>query len=216
MPGATDHAAGGGPGSAGAAAAAPAALALFRQRNFTALWCGQFVSLLGERCTYIALVALLAEHTHGLRDARSAWLLSLLANTMLAPVLAFAPFAGAWIDRRNLKFVVVTCDALRAGIVLMVPVAYGLTGRIAPVFAILFLLFTCGVFFRPAKSSLTPEIVAGPQLLTANTWLTGAGIVAAAVGTLGGAWLVDHWGWARVLALNGVTYLVSAGAMLAR
>jgi MFS family permease len=200
------------PGIAGGTAAVPA---LFRQRSFTALWCGQFVSLVGERCTYVALIAMLAEHTHGLREARAAWLLSLLANIMLAPVLLFAPFAGAWIDRRNLKSVVVSCDALRAAIILLVPVVYRLGGEVTPVFALLFLLFTCGVLFLPAKSALTPEIVPRPQLLAANTWLTGAGIAAAGLGTLGGAWLVDHWGWSRVLDLNGGTYLLSALAMLA-
>jgi MFS family permease len=196
-------------------AGAPPLPALFRQRNFSALWWGQFVSLLGERCTYLALVALLAEHTHGLRDANSAWLLSLFAIVMLAPVLIFAPFAGAWIDRRDLRHVVVTCDVLRGVIALLVPAVYRLTGEIFPVFALLFLLFTCGVIFLPAKSSLTPEIVSAPQLLAANTWLTAAGIVAAGLGSLGGGWLVDHGGWALGLYLNGATYLISAGAMFA-
>ena len=187
---------------------------LFRQRNFSALWWGQLVSLLGERCAYLALVALVARHTDGLRDAHAAWLLSLLANVMLAPVLAFAPFAGAWIDRRNLRHVVVTCDLLRAALVMLVPVAYRLTGEIGPVFTLLFLLFTCGVFFLPAKSALTPEIVPATQLLAANTWLTVAGIIAAVLGTLGGGWLVDHHGWALALELNGATYMASVVALL--
>jgi len=217
MHAATDSAGSRPPGPLGATTAtgAPPLLALFRQRSFSALWWGQLVSLLGERFSYLGLVALLAEHTHGLRDAHSAWLLSAFANMMLAPVLIFAPFAGAWIDRWDLRRVVVTCDVLRAVIVLLVPVAYGLTGTIVPVFALLFLLFTCGVIFLPAKSALTPEVVPAPQLLAANTWLTAAGIAAAGVGALAGGWLVDHWGWARALYLNGATYLISAGTMLA-
>src|SRR5512140_3783819 len=112
MPGATEPAAAGvgGPVPAGGGAAAAAARGLFRQRNFSALWWGQLVSLVGERCTYLALVAMVAQVTHGLRDARAAWQLSLLANVMLAPVLLFAPFAGAWIGRRNLRHVVVGAD----------------------------------------------------------------------------------------------------------
>ena len=211
--------------SAGAALPAPLAVAtaasgepvasLFRQRNFSALWWGQLVSLLGERCAYLALVALVAHHTHGLRDANAAWLLSLLANVMLAPVLAFAPFAGAWIDRRNLRHVVVACDLSRAALVLLVPVAYRLTGEIAPVFALLFLLFTSGVFFLPAKSALTPEIVPAAHLLAANTWLTVAGIIAAVLGTLGGGWRGDHHGWEIALGVNGAAYLASVVALLA-
>ena len=160
-------------------------------------------------------MAWLAEHTHGMRDPHSAWLLSLLANVMLAPVLLFAPFAGPWIDRRNLRRVVVACDLLRAATVVSIPMAHQLTVAVAPVCVLLFLLFTWGVLFLPAKSSLTPELVPAPQLLAANTWLTFAGIVAAGAGTLGGSWLVDHWGWARALELNAVTYLASAAALFA-
>ena len=195
--------------------AAPALPPLFRQRNFSALWWGQLVSLTGERVTYMALIALLAAHTHAFHDARSSLLLSALANVMLAPVLLFAPFAGAWVDRQNLRRVMVSADLLRACIILLVPVLYLLTRSVTPVFVVLFLLFTCGVFFLPAKSAFTPEIIAAPQLLSANTLLSAAGIAAAAVGSLGGGWLIDHRGWASALYLNGATYLVSVTALLA-
>ncbi len=76
---------------------------LLAQRNFAALWWGQLISILGERLTYLALVGLLAEHTHHFRDPRASLLLSLLANVMLAPVLLFSPFIGVWLDRSNLK-----------------------------------------------------------------------------------------------------------------
>src|SRR5262245_10650667 len=66
------------------------------QRNFAALWWGQLISILGERLTYLALVGLIAEHTHHFRDPNASWLLSLHANVMLAPVLLFSPFIGAW------------------------------------------------------------------------------------------------------------------------
>jgi MFS family permease len=188
---------------------------LFRQRNFSALWWGQLVSLTGERLTYLALIALLAAHTHAFRDARSSLLLSLLANVMLVPVLLFAPFAGAWVDRRNLRHVLVGADILRACLILAVPLLYLVTHSVWPVFVLLFLLFTCGVFFLPAKSALTPELVAGPQLLPANTWLSAAGIAATALGSLGGGWIIDRWGWASALYLNAATYLVSVVALLA-
>ncbi len=80
-------------------------------------------------------------------------------------------------------------------------------------FAIVFLMFTCNVFFLPAKSAITPEIVPREQLLAANALLSGAGIVATAVGALCGGWIVDHWGWPTALYINGVTYLVSVVAL---
>ncbi len=187
---------------------------LFRQRDFSALWWGQLISLMGERLTYLALVGLLSQHTHSFRDSRSSLLLSLLANVMLAPVLLFAPFTGAWVDRWNLKRVVVLSDLVRAAIVLLVPILYVATQHTFPVFALVFLLFTCNVFFLPAKSAITPEIVATPQLLAANAWLSGAGIAATAAGALGGGWLIDHSGWTTALYVNSATYLVSVVALL--
>jgi MFS family permease len=182
---------------------------LFRQRNFAALWLGQLISIVGDRLTYLALGGLLLQHTAGGIDARYSTLLALLGNVMLAPVLLFSPFTGAWVDRWNLKRVLVISDLLRAGIVVLVPILYGLSHHTGPAFGLVFLLFTCNVFFLPAKSAITPEIVPQEQLLAANAFLSAAGIIATAVGALIGGWVVDHWGWGLAMQIDAVTYLVS-------
>lgn len=182
---------------------------LLRQRDFSLLWWGQLISILGERLTYLALVGLLAEHTAHFADARSSWLLSLLANVMVAPVLLFAPFTGAWVDRSNLKHVMVVSDALRALLVAAIPVAYLMSEHTLPVYLLVFLLFACNVVFLPAKSAITPEIVPADQLLAGNALLSVAGIVSTAVGALAGGWMIDHWGWRAALWVNAATYLWS-------
>jgi MFS family permease len=187
----------------------PPATPLFRQRNFLALWSGQLISILGDRFTYLALIALLAEHTHQFKDARAPWLLSALANVMLFPTLLLAPFTGAWVDRWNLKRVLVVSDLLRSLIVLLIPISYAFSAHTVPVFALVFLAFAANVFFLPAKSAITPEIVPAHQLLAANAWLSAAGIAATAVGAIAGGWIVDHWGWARAMQINAGTYLFS-------
>jgi MFS family permease len=186
---------------------------LFRQRNFSALWWGQLISLLGERLTYLALVGLLAEHTRHFQDPRSSLLLTVLANVMLAPVLVFSPFMGAWVDRWNLRGVMIVSDTLRAAMVALIPLLYPITHHTLTVYALVFGLFTCNVFFLPAKSAITPELVPGSQLLAANALLAVAGIAATALGALGGGWVVDHWGWPVALWINTATYLVSVAAL---
>jgi MFS family permease len=74
-------------------------------------------------------------------------------------------------------------------------------------------LFTCNVFFLPAKSAITPEIVRPSELLPANALLSVAGIASTAVGALLGGWVIDHWGWTTALKINAATYLVSVGAL---
>jgi MFS family permease len=105
--------------------------------------------------------------------------------------------------------VLVVSDLLRAGVVLAIPWAYSLTGHTGTTFVLVFLLFTCNVFFLPAKSAITPEIVRPDQLLAANSLLAVAGIVATALGAVVGGWIVDHWGWGLALTIDAVTYFVS-------
>jgi MFS transporter, DHA3 family, macrolide efflux protein len=187
---------------------------LLRQRNFLALIGGQLISISGERLTLVALNGLLLLHTQRFTNVgQSSLLLWLMGVAQLLPVLLFSPFAGAWVDRWNLKRVMIASDTLRAAIVMLIPVCYLATRSVWPVNLLVFALFTCNVFFLPAKSAVTPEIVPGRQLLLANTLLAGAGIAGTVVNVLGG-WAVDHWGWGPALYINAVTYLVSVVSLL--
>jgi len=192
-----------------ALAAAPRPL--LAQRSFAGLWWGQLCSITGDRLTYLALMGLLFERTGS--GTEYAALLALLGNVVLAPVLLFAPFAGAWIDRRSLKSVLVIADLARAAIVLSMPVAYAWSQDLTTVFALVFLLFTINVFFLPAKSAVIPDIVPREQLLAANSLLAGAGVAATAIGALVGGWVVDHWGWGAAMRLDGASYFVSVAGL---
>jgi MFS family permease len=190
-----------------------AAPPLLLQRNFAALWGGQLISILGDRLTYLALGGLLLEHTNRGVDARYPVLLAMLNNVMVAPVLLFSPFTGPWLDRMNLRTVLILSDLARAVFVLMIPWAYHLTGHTGFTFALVFAMFTCNVLFLPAKSAMTPEVVPPEQLLAANSLLSVAGIAATVVGALFGGWVVDHWGWTTALWIDAVTYAVSVASL---
>jgi DHA3 family macrolide efflux protein-like MFS transporter len=183
---------------------------LLAQRDFAALWWGQLISILGERLSAFALIGLVSERTHHLTDlAVAPGMLAALQNASVAPVLMFAPFTGAWVDRWNLRRVLIVSDVLRAVLVLLLPPLYAAGHHMTAVYSIVFLLFTCNVFFTPTKSAITPEIVAPEKLLAANTLLALAGVLATTIGAPLGGWMVDRWGWERVIYLNSITYLVS-------
>jgi predicted MFS family arabinose efflux permease len=184
-------------------------LPLLRQRDFSALWWGQLISILGERLSYLALLGLVAEHTHHFADRDAPVMLAVLANVMAAPVLLFAPFTGAWVDRWNLRRVLIVSDLMRAVLVALLPVLYDLSHSMATVYLMVFLLFTCNVFFTPTKSAITPEIVSPRQLLAANALLALAGVLATSLGAPLGGLMVDRLGWEPVIYINAVTYLVS-------
>lgn len=187
---------------------------LLGQRDFAALWWGQLISLLGDRLNYLALGGLLLEHTGRFADpTQSSILLGVLGNVMLAPVLLFAPFAGPWVDRWNLRTTLIVSDLVRTALVVAIPLSYAVTQHIGITFTLVFLMFTCNVFFLPAKSAMTPELVPPGQLLAANTLLSIAGIIATGVGALLGGWIVDHWGWTTAMWIDAATYLVSVGSL---
>jgi MFS family permease len=188
----------------------PAARPLLLQREFAALWWGQLISLWGDRLNYLALNGLVQQHTRDYHDpGQSSLMLSLHGTVSVLPVLLFAPFAGPLVDRWNLRRVLIFSDLARALLVLAIPLVYSATHLAAPVWGIVFLLFTCNVFFLPAKSAMTPEIVPPEQLLTANTLLAVAGIAGTVGGFAMGGWVVDHWGWQVALTLDAITYGVS-------
>ncbi len=192
---------------------APSSTPLLRQRNFVALWTGQLISIVGDRLTYLGFGGLLLDHTrHGV-DPRYPTLLALQSIVMLAPVLLLAPFTGAYVDRWNLKRVLIVSDMLRAGVVALIPLLYAMTHHTGPAFALVFLLFTCNVFFLPARSAITPDLVTAEQLLAANALLTVAGIVATVIGAIGGGWVVDHWGWPTAIYMDSITYVVSVATL---
>lgn len=187
---------------------------LLLQRDFAALWWGQLISLWGDRLNYLALNGLVQQHTRGYHDAtQSSLMLSLHGTVSVLPVLLFAPFVGPWVDRWNLRRVLIVSDLMRALLVLTIPVLYGATHHAAPVWTMVFLLFTCNVFFLPAKSAMTPELVPPDQLLTANTLLAVAGIAGTVVGFAMGGWIVDHWGWPVAITIDAITYGVSVLAL---
>jgi MFS family permease len=183
---------------------------LLLQRDFAALWWGQLISLWGDRINYLALNGLVQEHTRGYHDpGQSSLMLSLHGTVTVLPVLMFAPFVGPWVDRWNLRRVLIVSDLVRALLVLSIPIVYATTHLAAPVWATVFLTFTANVFFLPAKSAMTPEIVPASQLLSANTLLAVAGIAGTVIGFGMGGWIVDHWGWKVALTMDAITYGVS-------
>jgi MFS family permease len=191
------------------------AQSLFRQRSFAALWWGQLFSITGDRFTYLALAGLFYEQSQRDPTTSYAALLALFANVVVAPVLLFAPFTGAWVDRRNLQRVLIGCDILRALLVLAMPFAYQATHSVTIVFALVFALFAVNVMFMPAKSAMIPEIVPPERLLAANSLLAGAGIIATGIGALLGGYVIDHFGWGVAMQLDAASYLISVVALTA-
>jgi MFS family permease len=170
-------------------------LALVRNRNFSLLWMGQLISFFGDRVHQVALGVIVTQRGTPL-DLGIAFAMTAVPNVFLGPL------AGALVDRWDRRRTMIACDVVRAGLVLLVPVAIEI--HMALVFAIAFLVATVGLLFRPAKTAIVPAIVREEHLVTANSAATlsetladvlgqpvAAAIVAALAGLIAAAFMLD-------------------------
>ncbi len=172
--------------------------------SFSALWTGQLISAFGDRIHQIALVFVFLDATHSYVAVAAMFLVATLPN------LLFGPIAGGLVDRWDHREVMIVSDLLRAGLVLLIPLAAVTNLTLA--YPIVFLVTTVSIFFRPAKGAILPRIVAPDDLVPANSalWVgeTFADIVGYAVAGIFVALLHDQLPVA--FWVDAVTYLASA------
>ncbi|HET7141404.1 MAG TPA: MFS transporter [Candidatus Limnocylindria bacterium] len=178
-------------------------LALVRNRSFSLLWVGQLISFFGDRINQVALIVLIGQFGSALD-------LGIALGATAAPSVVLGPLAGALVDRWDRRRTMIVCDVLRAGLVLLVPLAISVTMWM--VYVIAFAVASIGLLFRPAKTAVVPEIVAEDQLVTANSASsvneTLADLIGYPVAAIIVALLASLVGAAFVL--DAGTYLVSA------
>jgi MFS family permease len=131
--------------------------------SFSALWTGQLISLIGDRVHQVALAFLI------LRATNSPIAVGLVFLVATLPNLVFGPIAGALVDRWDHREVMIVSDLLRAGVVLLIPIAA--VTDLWLVYPLVFLVTTISIFFRPAKVAILPRIVADHDLIPANSAL---------------------------------------------
>ncbi|MEV8015530.1 MFS transporter [Streptomyces sp. NPDC086554] len=157
---------------------------LWRDRDFRRLWAGQTASQLGEQSgqVILPLIAVLA------LDAGPGQL-GVLRAVEQAPILLLSLLAGAWVDRRRSRTVMVSADLARAVALAALPVAYlfGVLG-VPALLVVAFVVGALGVFFDVAYQASLVRLVRRDQLMLGNSALEGSRSAARIGGpALGGA-----------------------------
>ncbi|MFJ9736636.1 MFS transporter [Streptomyces sp. NPDC101166] len=147
-----------------------AASGLWRDRDFLRLWVGQTVSQLGEQ-TCLVILPLFAV----LMLDVGAGELGVLRAVGQAPILLLSLFAGAWVDSRRTRTLMVLTDAGRALVLGAVAVAgllggLGLPALVAAAFAV----GALSVFFDVAYQTSLVRLVPRDQLVRGNSALEGS------------------------------------------
>ncbi|MDN3359975.1 MFS transporter [Actinomadura sp. DC4] len=157
---------------------------LWRDGDFRRLWTGHTASQLGAQTgqvvlPLIAVIALGAgtQQVGALRAAQQ------------APILLLSLFAGAWVDGRRSRTVMVLADLGRTVALATVSVAYALGGLGIPLLLLVaFLVGSLSVYFDVAYQTSLVRLVRRDQLAQGNSTLEGSRSAAQIAGpALGGA-----------------------------
>jgi MFS family permease len=178
-------------------------LAVLRRRDFSLLWFGGVLSVIGDYFLYIALPFFVYERTGSVLATGAMF----AAETL--PRLLFGSVAGVFVDRWDRKKTMMISDLSRALILLpLLAVAAG--GPLVLVYAVAFVEASVSMFFLPAKSATIPNLVAERDLTAANSLDSLSEEVPSLVGPLLGAALLGIVGLSGLILLDVGTYLASA------
>lgn len=127
------------------------------------------------------------------------------------PGLVIALYAGTIVDRMNRKHLLVLLDIYRGILTLAVPLLF-LLGHFSlwQLYALSFLTGIAFGIFWPCASAFVQELVPEKDYLSANALLSASYQSGALLGSALGGFVVSWWGAQFALALDGVTYLISA------
>jgi MFS family permease len=174
-------------------------------RNFFLLWIGQIISQLGDRLDQMALIAFIY-----LRAPGSTIEIAKILSFTIIPVFVIGPIAGVYVDRWNRRRTMYACDLLRAVLVFTIPFFLFYSKSLALIYLVIFVVFSIGRFFVPAKMSIIPDLVEKKDLLMANSLVHTTGMIAAILG-FGISGIIVEWLGARSgFYLDALSFLISA------
>lgn len=182
------------------------ATGLWHHPDFRKLWISQSISLVGSQVTMLAL-PLVAVLALGATPAQ----MGILNAAQFLPFLLFGLLAGAWIDRRRRRPIMVWTDLGRMVLLGSIPLAAWLgILRIEYLYAAAFLIGIQTVFFDVAYQSFLPSLVSRDRLIEGNARLEVSRSFAQIAGPgLGGA-LVQVLTAPLALVVDSISFLLSA------
>jgi MFS family permease len=166
------------------------------------------VSSLGDWLYNVALLAFVYDRTHS-----ASWV-ALTTAARVAPIVVLGPLAGMLVDRHDRRVLMIASDAVRAAImVLLAAVAVtGLPVVLAPLLAAA--ATAAATVNLPCVAACTARMVPGAELGRANALRAAVNQGAVVVGPALGAVVLVATTPALAILLNGLTFVVSALAML--
>jgi MFS family permease len=174
---------------------------VFAISEFRALWTAQVLSYAGDQFAQVAIAILVYGRT------RSPFLTALAYALTYLPPIAGGPLLSGLADLFPRRRVMIVCDVLRMGTV-------GLMAIPSMPFAALCVLLFCTVLigapFTSARSALMPDVLPGDKFVLGMAVSNITFQVSQIVGFVGGAAVVATLGAHRTLAVDALSFCISA------
>jgi len=183
---------------------------LWRHREFTRLWAGQTVSLVGSQVTTLALpltaIVLLGAGSVQIGALRAA---------QLAPYLVVGLVAGAWVDRVHRRPVLIVTNVGRGLVLATIPLAAVLGElRMAHLYVAAVVVGGLTVFFDVAYESFLPSLVRREQLADGNGKLGLSSSLATLIGPGIAGVLVQTMTAPLAIVVDAASFVVSAVSIM--
>jgi MFS family permease len=180
---------------------------VLRQRDYSLLWFGGFISQLGDFVLFVGLPYEIYRRT-GSTLATAGMVLA-----FLVPEILFGSVAGVYVDRWDRRRLMIAVNLVQA--VVLLPLL--LVGQLGlwVIYAVLVVESSASQLFGPARVALVPSLLSGgkEELLTANA-ATGVGHhLARLIGPAVGGVIVATGGLGAVAVIDSASFVASAGML---
>lgn len=138
---------------------------VLQNKPFRRLWIAQFVSIFGDFLALFGIISFITFRIHG-TAVNVTW----VTISFLLPLAVVGPPAGVFVDRWNVKRVMIASDLIRAVLILALVFVHS----VPEICVIFFVLSTVSSFFGPAQSVTLRTLVPREGLLAANAMMAQA------------------------------------------
>ena len=183
---------------------------LLRHREFARLWLASTISQVGTHVTLIVLPLIALTQLKA-----TVFQVSALGIAEYLPFILVGLQAGAILDERERKPIMLLCDIVRAAALACIPIAWGFgVLRLWMMYVVVFIVGIGTVFFDVAAQSMTPSIVAVEELGEAGQATAAAESVARTAGPGIGGLILSVLSAPVAVVIDVASYLVSFWLLL--
>jgi MFS family permease len=174
-----------------------------RNAGFRRLYAANAVSQVGDWLNVVALLSLLLELT-GKGEA-----VALVYLTRFVPFFIVGPPAGVLADRVSRRAILITCDLLRAALVLCLLLVRS-PDQVWIVYVVMTAHAIASAFFEPAQAAMVPNLVSREELVFASALENSLWSIAVAVGSAAGGVILALVGRDTAFVCDAASFLGSA------